>query len=362
MADLGEIRIGVSGLALRRVGWCPNVGLIRATGRKASVMIEPSDEVTAVVRRFNVALLERDNEAMRNLLSRFEGLRFIGTDSAEWWKGHPTVSALLSRQVQELPDISSWAIDDHEGYQSGQVGWSSGKFSGAFSDGTNYQARMTAVLVLEAGQWRIVQWHVSEGTSNVYDLTTTLEELVGAIGHSDLAALDHHVSSGSVTVMFTDIEGSTELAARLGDGRWFSLLEWHDNTVSTLAIMHNGAVIKTIGDGAMLTFRTAADAVRCAREIQDVVGDPSKNGLRLRIGIHAGDSIRRGDDLLGTTVNKAARVAATASGGEIVVSDTVRALAVQDESLTFGPERAVALRGLEGTHAVYSVERLPPAT
>jgi adenylate cyclase len=326
------------------------------------LVIEPSDEIKAVVRRFNVAMIERDHEAMRNLLSRFEGLRFIGTDPGEWWKGHPSVTALLSQQIQELPDLTSWTIDDHEGYQCGQVGWSSGQFTGFFSDGTAYQARMSAVLVLESGQWRIVQWHVSEGVSNEYDLTTTLHQLIAAIGDSDLTALDHQVPSGTMTVMFTDIEGSTELAARLGDSRWYSLLEWHDKTIAALAAMHNGTVIKSLGDGVMLTFGTALEAVRCACEIQEVVGDPTKNGLRIRIGIHSGDSIRRGDDLLGTTVNKAARVAAVASGGEIVVSNMVKELVADERSLMFGREQAVVLRGLEGSHVVHTVKRRTATT
>jgi class 3 adenylate cyclase len=220
---------------------------------------------------------------------------------------------------------------------------------------------MSAVLVLEAGQWRIVQWHVSEGVSNEYDLTTTLEHLIAAIGDSDLAALDQ-VPSATMTVMFTDIERSTELAARLGDSRWYSLLNWHDKTISALAVMNNGTVIKSLGDGALLTFGTALEAVRCACEIQEVVGDPTKGGLRIRIGIHSGDSIRRGDDLLGTTVNKAARVAAVASGGEIVVSDIVRELVADDKSLMFGPEQDVVLRGLQGSHVVCTVERRTATT
>ncbi|HSL26009.1 MAG TPA: nuclear transport factor 2 family protein, partial [Acidimicrobiia bacterium] len=211
------------------------------------MLIEPSEEIKAVVRRFNQAMIDRDQEAVRNLLSRFDGLRFIGTDPAEWWKGHALVSALLSRQIDEMPDVTSWTIEDDEAYQCGQAGWSSGWFRADFSDGSSYVARMTAVLVLETGQWRIVQWHVSEGVANEYALTTTIEQLVGAIGDRDLAALDQHVPSGPVTVVFTDLEGSTELAARMGDSRWYSLLQWHDKAIADLAVMHKGAVVKTLG-------------------------------------------------------------------------------------------------------------------
>jgi adenylate cyclase len=319
--------------------------------------IEPSDEIKAIVHRFNRFMVERDIEAVGNLLSRFEGLRFIGSDPAEWWSGYPLVKAIVARQLAELPDLVTWSMADADGYQCGDVGWSSGLFRGEFADGNTFESRMTAVLVLEGGQWRIVQWHVSEGMLNEYELTTSMEQLINAIDDRDLAVLGQQVSSGTVTVVFTDIEDSTGLAALMGDSRWYSLLQWHDKAISDLAVVHGGAVVKTLGDGCMLAFSQTDKAVACAQAIQSRVGSSANSDLRIRIGIHEGDSIRRGEDLFGTTVNKAARVVAVASGGETVVSDTVRDAVSHIEAFSFGPPRSVALRGLEGNHVVYSLIR-----
>jgi class 3 adenylate cyclase len=118
---------------------------------------------------------------------------------------------------------------------------------------------------------------------------------------------------------------------------------------------HAGHVVKSQGDGFMIAFAQPEEAVRCSVDIQRELRK-RPDGIRVRIGIHAGKSVRRGDDLFGRNVAMAARVAAAADGGEILVSEAVRE-ACQDVTDGFGFDdgRDVELKGFTGTHRLYAV-------
>jgi class 3 adenylate cyclase len=115
-----------------------------------------------------------------------------------------------------------------------------------------------------------------------------------------------------------------------------------------------------MGDGFMVAFQSAKKGLECAIAIQRAFGGtlttPDVDGVRVRIGLHAGEAIKDGDDFYGKNVILASRVAGQAAGGEILVSSLLRALVESsvDPSL-FGPPRAVMLKGLEGTHMVSAV-------
>jgi class 3 adenylate cyclase len=123
------------------------------------------------------------------------------------------------------------------------------------------------------------------------------------------------------TIMFTDIVGSTERAAVLGDYRWRDLLDNHDNIVRHELDRFSGREVNTAGDGFVATFTSPSAAIACADAIIDAV---QVLGIEVRVGIHAGEVEVRGADVAGMAVHIGARVAAMAGSSEVLVSSTVR--------------------------------------
>ena len=185
--------------------------------------------------------------------------------------------------------------------------------------------------------------------SNIEDLADW-----AAVERPDLARL---ALNGRVAIMFSDIEGSTALNERIGDRAWVRLIDRHDKMVSRHVKRHSGYVVKSQGDGFMIAFAKPEQAIRCSVDVQRELAK-RPNGIRVRIGIHEGKSVRRGDDLFGRNVAMAARVAAAADGGEILVSESVRK-ACRDLDLgdvSYDDGRDVELKGFSGTQRLYAVE------
>ena len=127
------------------------------------------------------------------------------------------------------------------------------------------------------------------------------------------------------TVLFTDIVGSTQRAAELGDVRWHALLADHNRVVRRQLDRFGGREVKVVGDGFLATFDGPARAVRCAIAIRD---DVRELGLEIRAGIHVGEIEVLPDDIAGLAVHLGARVSALAGAGEVLVSSTVKDLVV----------------------------------
>ncbi|MBX7455475.1 adenylate/guanylate cyclase domain-containing protein [Mycolicibacterium sp. 3033] len=174
----------------------------------------------------------------------------------------------------------------------------------------------------------------------------------------DLARL---TTDGRVVLMFSDIEGSTERNESLGDQAWMKVLDRHNRLLTRTVADHRGYVVKNQGDGFMIAFSAPADAVRCGVAIQRELRERAGHfdGIRVRIGVHMGTSVRRGDDLFGRNVAMAARIADLASGGEILVSEEVRESAAGAEGIAFDAPVEVDLKGLRGTQSVSSVSLVP---
>jgi class 3 adenylate cyclase len=164
---------------------------------------------------------------------------------------------------------------------------------------------------------------------------------------------------GSMSILFSDIEGSTELNEKLGDRQWVRLLGRHDSVVRSAVERHHGHVVKTQGDGFMVAFTEPAQAVRTAIAVQKAFEKGRRGGkptVLIRIGIHHGDVVHRDNDIFGRNVAQAARVAALAGGGEILVSESV-AEAVDDcDDIVLTEQREVRLKGLSGDHVVTVVD------
>lgn len=165
-------------------------------------------------------------------------------------------------------------------------------------------------------------------------------------------------ADGTVTLMFSDIEGSTALNERLGDEAWLDRLREHDAIIRREVRSHRGEVVKTQGDSFMVAFQAVPAALACAIEIQRALAqralakDPA---VRVRIGLHTGEVTTQGRDLFGLNVAVAARVADEAAGGEILISSAVKHLAAQVDGVHYGKGRRVQLKGISGAETVYPI-------
>ena len=143
--------------------------------------------------------------------------------------------------------------------------------------------------------------------------------------------MTQQLPEGTVTVLFTDVEGSTALRTSRGDETAHARLQTHGELVRGQLREHRGHEVKTMGDGFMAAFASARAAVDCAVGIQRLLDEdnrshPTEHHIRVRAGLHTGEVVREDGDLFGEAVNAAARIMAKALGGQILVSDTVRSV------------------------------------
>jgi class 3 adenylate cyclase len=154
------------------------------------------------------------------------------------------------------------------------------------------------------------------------------------------------------TLLFTDIVSSTATAVRIGDAAWRELLVRHNQVVRGQIDRFRGREVKTTGDGFLAVFDGAARAIRAAIAIR---GQTRALGLEVRAGVHAGEVELVGEDVGGIAVHEAARVAAEASAGEILVSATTRAL-VSSAEFAFASRGERQLKGFADPRAVFAVD------
>lgn len=153
------------------------------------------------------------------------------------------------------------------------------------------------------------------------------------------------------TILFTDICGSTERAAELGDRRWREVLEAHDRAAREELGRYGGRAVKSLGDGLLATFDGPVAAIRCARAIQDAVAPLD---MELRAGVHTGECERMGQDVGGMAVHLAARVGSKASPGQVLVSETIRGLII-GSGIQLEDRGEYELKGVPGRWRLYAV-------
>lgn len=161
----------------------------------------------------------------------------------------------------------------------------------------------------------------------------------------------HETDNLLATVLFTDIVGSTERAAALGDNSWRAVLHEHEELVRRHLHTHEGREVKTMGDGFLAMFDRPAKAVRCASRI---ASDAAELGISIRAGLHTGECERRGTDVAGLAVHIGARIGALAGPDEVLVSGTVRDL-VLGSGIKFTDRGRHVLKGLPGEWPVFAV-------
>jgi len=187
-----------------------------------------------------------------------------------------------------------------------------------------------------------------------------VEAFLGRIGDPGVAsgALAPEMEAGFRAVMFTDIVGSIEMTARLGDTAALELVRVHDALVRRGLAAHGGREVKHTGDGMMAVFDDVANAVRAAADIQRhffAYNAQAPDGLRIRIGIDAGEPVTDHNDLFGATVQLAHRLCSEAEADGIIVSAIVRDLCHQDAArfVTLGDRR---LKGFAERTPVFRFE------
>jgi adenylate cyclase len=322
--------------------------------------MEEAPELVSLMERMLRNFDVHDGDAVVDAFSREPGSLAIGSDPDEWWEGYEALAALWRVQLQELaatglkPQLD---IERLAAWKEGTVGWIGCRVRSVVEGRDPFLARTTVVLHEEGAFWRIVQWHTSLGISNEetlgVEMTTDVDGILSIV-RDEPAPVGALAGDGSVTIMFTDIEGSTALMESLGEKAWLDLLEWHDGVVRQQTAVFGGSVVKGQGDGFMLAFPATGSAAACATSIQRALS-AGWAGLRVpvRIGVHCGNAKAEGGDFFGRTVVVAARLASAAGGSEILVSQSVQ------ESLggafhLEGP-RSLSLKGLAGHHSAFAM-------
>jgi class 3 adenylate cyclase len=161
---------------------------------------------------------------------------------------------------------------------------------------------------------------------------------------------DHtEITTSFRTIVFTDLEGSTAMADKLGTSAFMEVLGEHDLIVRRSLVTHRGREVKHTGDGIMASFDEVADALECALQIRE-----AESRARIRVGMAAGEPVDHNNDLFGPTVNLASRICDAAQAGEVLVSDVVGELGASGGFYFVGPN-ALNLRGFAKPITVFTL-------
>lgn len=320
----------------------------------------PSEELASIILRCYATICSGEVDLLGDLFSEDPSTVIIGTDSEEWWEGKSTALSVMRAQAAEADGASYAAAVEPtclRAWESGSMGWAVDQPIVVLPNGNRLETRCTVLFRLEGLQWRIVQWHFSLGQANEQAwgkrYTTSIDSIASSVEaeRPDLPAARE--GDGTVTLVFTDIEASTEMAERMGDERWMQLLHWHNELVKEQVARCNGTVVKSQGDGFMLAFSSASSALDCALATQQgAVAGFGEESVRIRIGVNAGDAIREQDDFFGHSVIVASRVAAQARGGETLVTELVVGLVAGADRFSFGSPREAQLKGISGSYVL----------
>jgi class 3 adenylate cyclase len=316
-----------------------------------------SEELRSITARYWAAFRRGDAQAVIARASLMRGVTLIGTDETEYIDDPEAMVRYTKEEFEALP---TWPLGEAQidAWSQGDVGWAVVRST---VETTSVRAlRATLIYHLEQDEWKIVHGHYSVGVPNEVafgtPLTFSLDRLVEAVETDRPDVSAWAATDGTVTLVFTDIEGSTALNTSFGDLGWIEVLRAHNEIVARRTTEQGGTVVQRIGDGFMLAFPAARRALRCAlaieREIGSTFDDPG-SPIKVRVGVHTGEVIRHADEFFGQAVNYAARVAGAAAGGEILSSGLVRDLVSTDQEFRFGPPKEVELKGIDGPQRLF---------
>lgn len=318
-------------------------------------MARRSPELVNVLRRILEAYGRCDVDTVQALHAETDSLLLIGSDGREWLHGFEAFAVATAQTRAYEPYRLEFRR--MEAWDEGVVGWAAADLTAEHTPGVWTDYRVTAVFRLDRGVWRVVQWHNSvpddDGVARDQELPTSLNDLVGQLDDDLERSLRARFSTDVVNVLFSDIVDSTTLAAEVGDAAWSDIVRRHFVDVASIAEIHGGSVVKTLGDGVMLVFESAAGAVRSARAIQDSVDKGSGTPFRVRIGVNSGEALAIDGDYFGQPVTVAARVAGAAASGQTLVTDATRKLLDAADGFAFGDPIVLALKGISGKSTVH---------
>jgi len=294
--------------------------------------------------------------ALLELFSADEGAVHIGTDEAEYFIGGLRARAIIRQQLGEL---GQWKFEPNviEAFEEGSVGWASAQFRATFRSNASMMARCSFVFHREADAWRLVHVHKSFATPNTAIgamLTTIIDEVAESveIERPDLVRVTS--PEGTLTIMFTDVESSTATNETMGDDAFLPLMLKHNEVMQRYTEAAGGSIVKSMGDGFMIAFPSARRAVECAVAVQRDVAELGP--VKVRMGLHTGEPLRRADDFYGRDVAYAARIGSAASGGEVLISSLVRSLVEPSGTVAFKESRTLDLKGFDGPQTVHVVD------
>jgi class 3 adenylate cyclase len=204
---------------------------------------------------------------------------------------------------------------------------------------------------------RLVLLEGSSAAIYVGEVEPVLQAIDEFLGEGEEKQRDALASRDVHTILFTDVEESTALTDRLGDAKARDVLRTHERIVREALRSHGGSEVKTMGDGFMASFSSATKALECAIAIQrsfEEHNEAAEEPIRVRVGLNAGEPIAEEEDLFGTAVIRAARIAALAAGGEILVANVVRELS-EGKGFLFADRGDTALRGFEDPVRLFEV-------
>ncbi len=202
-----------------------------------------------------------------------------------------------------------------------------------------------------------LDWEAHWDPRGIAPMLQSINEFLAPRKPTKRKAPEPTAPSGLVTILFTDMEGSTSLTQRLGDANAQELLRTHNTIVRDALKAQDGAEIKHTGDGIMASFATASKALGCATAIQTTFAERNETAeepINVRIGLNAGEPVAEDQDLFGTAVQLAARVCAHAQPGQVLASNVVRELSAGKPFL-FSDQGDVVLRGFEDPVRLYEV-------
>jgi class 3 adenylate cyclase len=193
----------------------------------------------------------------------------------------------------------------------------------------------------------------AEGLGGPYPNEVGLTAVLDFIAAPEKAEVEVQPDVGLRTILFTDLVDHTQMMTRLGDEKGREVLREHERITREALAAHGGSEVKTMGDGFMASFTSVTNAVGCAIDLQRAF-EGNETGLRVRIGLNAGEPIEDEGDLFGSTVILAARIASIAEAGEILVSDVIRQL-LSGKAFLFNDRGEHPVKGFEDPVRVFAV-------
>jgi class 3 adenylate cyclase len=321
---------------------------------------EAEEAVRAYLREFQYDS-DTDIEAIRKQLA--PDLIGFGTGAHERYVGDGDFLAGVQQDVSEVEDITrdhTWLTVVRRGdllifALEYDISW--------MIAGRKHRspARLTGVLERHQGRLRAVQTHMSFPASHQsvgQSWPTPIESVASAVASErpDLAA--SAAPDGTVTMLFTDIENSSNLTERLGDTEWLNVLREHNAVVRDQVKSNRCFEVKSQGDGFMIASQSARRGVQCAISIQKSLArfnERASEPINVRMGLHTGEVLKDADDFFGKHVILASRIAGKARGGEILTSSLLHELTASSGDIRFGPPRNVELKGLSGMYRIHEV-------